>query len=502
MKILIVDDNRDFCSTLADVVRTQGWEAEVRNSPEAALAYLDTHSREVGLMLLDIEFGSESNMTGIDVLSQSVRSYPSIPIIMISGKGTIETAVKATKLGALNFIDKSVLSNERLIDVLTSAMERVRADRSNEELARIMETQGIIGRSPAMMDVADKVLRYGRTDLNVLITGETGTGKKLVAHALHSVSKRAKYQFITVDIPNIPRDLFQSELFGHVKGAFSGAMDNKRGLFHQAHKGTLFLDEIGDMPLELQANLLLPMEQKAVRRVGSVETEVVDSRFVSATDRDLLKGMSEGRFREQLYHRLRECEVYIPSLKERIEDIPLIAEHYLVKHNREMSDTKSIASAAIEYLQEYDWPGNIRELASVLRVALQTNASDQLEITDLHRVLRRSAAERGKPAPVAAAVAFDNSANPSARPEFDNAPIGSNGSTSAPTTSGQGHDLSEDRSLRDDLAMVDKLKIEKTLERTSGNVSKAAAILGVSRETLHNKIRKYGIDVQGFRART
>lgn len=502
MKILIVDDNRDFCSTLADVVRTQGWEAEVRNSPEAALAFLATHNREVGLMLLDIEFGSESNMTGIDVLSQSVRSYPSIPIIMISGKGTIETAVKATKLGALNFIDKSVLSNERLIDVLTSAMERVRADRSNEELARIMETQGIIGRSPAMMDVADKVLRYGRTDLNVLITGETGTGKKLVAHALHSVSKRSKYQFITVDIPNIPRDLFQSELFGHVKGAFSGAMDNKRGLFHQAHKGTLFLDEIGDMPLELQANLLLPMEQKAVRRVGSVETEVVDSRFVSATDRDLLKGMSEGRFREQLYHRLRECEVYIPSLKERIEDIPLIAEHYLVKHNREMSDSKSIASAAIEYLQEYEWPGNIRELASVLRVALQTNASDQLEITDLHRVLRRSAAERGKPAPVATAVAYDNHANQSARPDFDNAPMGNNGTASASTTSSQGHDLSEDRSLRDDLAMVDKLKIEKTLERTSGNVSKAAAILGVSRETLHNKIRKYGIDVQGFRART
>jgi len=354
-----------------------------------------------------------------------------------------------------------------------------------------------------MMDVADKVLRYGRTDLNVLITGETGTGKKLVAHALHTVSKRSKYQFITVDIPNIPRDLFQSELFGHVKGAFSGAMDNKRGLFHQAHKGSLFLDEIGDMPLELQANLLLPMEQKAVRRVGSVETEVVDSRFISATDRDLLRAMSEGRFREQLYHRLRECEVYIPSLKERIEDIPLIAEHYLVKHNREMSDNKSIASAAVEYLQEYEWPGNIRELASVLRVALQTNASDQLEITDLHRVLRRSAAERGKPVPVSSPVAFDNSANTSApTAQQPSAPNGSNGTPQATTASGQGHDLSEDRSLRDDLAMVDKLKIEKTLERTSGNVSKAAAILGVSRETLHNKIRKYGIDVQGFRART
>ena len=188
-------------------------------------------------------------------------------------------AVKATKLGALNFIDKSSLTNDRLVGVLHAAMERVRADRSNDELRRIMETHGLIGRSAPMLDVADKILRYGRTDLNVLITGETGTGKKLVAHALHSVSRRGKHPFVTVDIPNIPRDLFQSELFGHTKGAFSGAMENKRGLFHQAHKGTLFLDEIGDMPLELQANLLLPVEQKGVRRVGSVETEEVDMSF-------------------------------------------------------------------------------------------------------------------------------------------------------------------------------------------------------------------------------
>ena len=344
-------------------------------------------------MLLDIEFGSESSMTGIDVLGRSIREYPSIPIIMISGKGTIETAVKATKLGALNFIDKSSLTNDRLVAVLTSAMERVKADSSNEELRRVVEGQGIIGRSAIMMEVADKILRYGRTDLNVLITGETGTGKKLVAHALHGVSRRSKHPFITVDIPNIPRELFQSELFGHMKGAFSGAMDTKRGLFHQAHKGTLFMDEIGDMPLELQANLLLPMEQKAVRRVGSVETEEVDIRFVSATDRDLIASMGDGRFREQLYHRLRECEIYIPSLRERIEDVPLIVEHYIAKHNKEMGDQKTVSSAAVEYLQQYQWPGNVRELASVLRVALQTMSNDQLEITDLHRILKRSSSQ-------------------------------------------------------------------------------------------------------------
>jgi len=484
MKILIVDDNRDFSATIADVVRGEGFNAEVRNSPEQALAFLEDHHRDVGLMLLDTEFGSESSMTGIDVLGRSIREYPSIPVIMISGKGTIETAVKATKLGALNFIDKSSLTNERLIGVLHSAMERVKTDSSNDELRRVMEAQGIIGKSAAMMDVADKVMRYGRTDLNVLITGETGTGKKLVAHALHNVSRRAKHPFITVDIPNIPRDLFQSELFGHMKGAFSGAMETRKGLFHQANKGSLFMDEIGDMPLDLQANLLLPMEQKAVRRVGSVETDDVDIRFISATDRDLIASMAEGRFREQLYHRLRECEVYIPALRERMEDIPVIVEHYIAKHNKEMGDRKTVSAAAIEYLQQYPWPGNVRELSSVLRVALQTMSSDELEVADVHRNLHRSASQSSTRIVVA-------------QPAY---PVQSTVADQPAKSSGD-IDLDEDRSLKDDLAMVDKMKIEKTLERTKGNVSKAAAILDVSRETLHNKIRKYEIDVAAFRTK-
>jgi len=319
--------------------------------------------------------------------------------------------------------------------------------------------------------------------LNVLITGETGTGKKLVAQALHGVSRRAKHPFITVDIPNIPRDLFQSELFGHVKGAFSGAMENKRGLFHQAHKGSLFLDEIGDMPLNLQANLLLPLEQKAVRRVGSVETEEVDIRFVSATDRDLVAAMAEGRFRDQLYHRLRECEIYIPSLRERTEDISLIAEHYLAKHNRELEDNKTIAPAAMDYLLEYPWPGNVRELVSVLRVALQTIGGDQLEVSDLHRILRR--APTASPSSVARKLPAEAAPLPT--------------SVTVDKSDDEAVDLSNDLSLKDEMARMDQLKVEKTLERTSGNVSKAAAILGVSRETLHNKIRKYEIEVQSYR---
>lgn len=486
MKILIVDDNRDFCGTLADVVEELGYESEVRHSPENALELLETRSSEIGLMLLDIEFGSESKLTGLDILEQSIRHYPSIPVVMISGKGTIDTAVRATKLGAINFIDKSSLTNERLVGVITSAMERVAANRDNSELRKVIEGQGIIGRSKLMMDVADMVLRYGRTGLNVLITGETGTGKKLVANAIHGVSRRSKHPIITVDIPNIPRDLFQSELFGHVKGAFSGAMENKRGLFHQAHKGSLFLDEIGDMPLALQANLLLPLEQKAVRRVGSVETEEVNIRFISATDRDLVAAMGEGRFRDQLYHRLRECEIYIPSLRERSEDVPHIVEHYLSKHNSEMDDNKTIAPAAMDYLTEYPWPGNVRELASVLRVALQTLSSDQLEVTDLDRILKRSPTSPGTKT---VTTEGERGAPKLSRP------------AAAAANDDESVDISNDRSLKDDLARMDQLKIEKTLERSNGNVSKSAAILGVSRETLHNKIRRYGIDVKAYRGK-
>lgn len=459
----MVDDNVDFCATLADIIGDLGWQSHQCNSPEDALAYLEQHFRTLSMLLLDIEF-TTSALSGIDVLAQVGRAYPAIPVVMISGKGTIENAVKATKLGAVNFIEKSSLSHTKLKEVLTSTVERLIAKSENQELLRIIESQGIVGKSKAMMSVADKVLRYGKTDLNVLITGETGTGKKLVAQALHSVSRRNKYPLVTVDIPNIPRELFQSELFGHVKGAFSGALETKKGLFHQANKGTLFMDEIGDLPIELQANLLLPIEERTVRRVGSVEQETVDLRFVSATDRELLDAIKNSRFREQLYHRLRECEIQLPPLRERREDVPFIVERYVHKHNNDHGEVKVISAAAIEYLQDHPWPGNVRELVSTVRVALQTVSDDSVEVSDLHRII-------------------------------------SNGRQDDSTAGGRQFAISTERTLRDDIARADRMKIEATLERCKGNVSKASALLGISRETLHNKIRRYGINTHDFRSK-
>lgn len=460
MKILIADDNRDFCTTLADIISSEGWSCDICNDPEEVLTYLARHHASISMMLLDIEF-NHPTLTGLDVLAQSMRKYPRIPIVMITGVGTIETAVKATQLGAVNFIPKSSISEEKLKEVLYTAMERVNAQTASEEIDEVMRENGIIGTSKAMRSVADNIYRYGRTELSVLITGETGTGKKLVAQALHSVSRRSGNRLITVDIPNIPASLFQSELFGHVKGAFSDAREDKSGMFQQANKGTLFLDEIGDLTPELQPNLLLPIEEKTVRRLGSVQPERIDVRVISATDKNLLEAIREGRFREQLYHRLRECEIHLPPLRERREDIPLIVEYYVSRHNEQMEEQKFLSAAALEFIQDLSWRGNIRELANLIRVVLQTTTNDRVEISDISRVAPPTLVE-----------------TPSSPTEvmFDS------GNT-----------------LREDVTLLNKLKIQDTLQKCSGNVSKASAVLGISRETLHNRIKKYEIDVQQYR---
>lgn len=462
MNVLIVDDNRDFADTIADIVRTFGYDSYIIEEPEACLKYLERQSKNIGVMLLDIEFGPGAGMNGLDVLEQCRRNYPGLPIVMISGKGTIETAVRATKLGAINFIEKSVVNKDKIGDVVRSAFEKFSTIGEAREIQKFLQSHGIYGKSKILLEIGDSIIRFGRTDLNVLISGETGTGKKLAAKAIHAVSRRSKYPFVTVDIPNIPRELFQSELFGHNKGSFSGAVDTKKGLFHKANHGTLFLDEIGDLSLELQSNLFIPIEEKYVRKVGSIETEEIDVRFISATDKDLVHAMKESKFREQLYHRLRECEIYVPPLRERPEDIHEITEFYLQMHNMEYGETKYFAPGVIDYLQEQPWYGNVRELSSVIKVALQTGTSERVEVSEVHKILSKG---------------FSTLKSQTISDEI----------------------ISFERTLKEDLAIADKKKIETTLGKCNGNVSKAAAMLGISRETLHNKIRKYDINVVIFR---
>lgn len=464
MQVLIVDDNIDFCTTIAEIVGSLGYKTHTSNTPSDAMNFLDRNHKHIGCVFLDIEFGTNEKLTGLDVLEFSRKRFPSIPVIMISGKGSIETAVRATRLGAMNFIEKSIVSKDKIKNVLDSAMEKMNEQDDTKVIHRFLESCGILGKSKKLFEVGDNIIRFGRTDLNILITGETGTGKKLVAKAIHSISKRTRSEMITVDIPNIPKEIFQSELFGHIKGSFTGATETKIGLFQKANKSTLFLDEIGDLPLDLQANLLLPIEERTVRKIGSTEQEHVDIRFVSATDKDLVTAMKEGKFREQLYHRLRECEINIPPLRERKEDIPDIVNYYTQLHNEQYNDGKIISPSALDFIQEQQWFGNIRELYSVLRVTLQTAKSEEIDVKDINKMLKQNGV--------------------------------------SPATVGKVIEISySDRTLKEDIEEVDKKKIENTLDKVLGNVSKAAAQLGVSRETLHNKIRKYSIEIDTFRSK-
>ncbi|HRP02294.1 MAG TPA: sigma-54 dependent transcriptional regulator [Candidatus Kapabacteria bacterium] len=460
MKILIADDNIEFSGTMSDLVESFGYKTAITNTPSSAIDYYFKNNNQLMAVFLDIEFGANEELDGLDLLEKFRKFNPTIPTVMISGKGTIESAVRATKLGAANFIEKSLITKDRVQGLLESLFGN-NHNEQNETLIKFLNSNGIIGKSKAILDMGDAVVRYGRTDLNILITGETGTGKKLVAKAIHAISRRAKSSFITVDIPNITKELFQSELFGHIKGSFTGATETKKGLFHEANKGTLFLDEIGELPVELQSNLFLPLEEKYIRKVGSTQQEDIDIRFVSATDKNLINSIKDGRFREQLYHRLRECEIELPSLEKRKEDIPEIVEYYLQKHNIDYSDNKLFSPSSIEFLTEQSWPGNVRELSSTIKRVCQTTQKEQIETNDIIK-------------------------NLGPRKEFSISIQGS---------------YSEGLTLKEDAEKHNKFKIEETLKTCNGNVSKSAALLGVSRETLHNKIKKYDIDTQQYRVK-
>jgi DNA-binding NtrC family response regulator len=479
MKILLADDNREFCATIGDIIAAEGWQYDARHNPGDALEYLRLNHENVALLLLDVDF-NHPTLTGLDVLAESRKLYPRIPVVMISGTGSFGTAVQATKIGAENFIPKSDISREKLKEVLYAAMERVNVSTANVELMRFMADNGLVGRSRAMVEVAENILRYGRTELTVLVTGETGTGKKIVARALHAASRRAKGNFVTVDIPNIPQTLFQSELFGHTKGAFSGAGDEKIGLFQQANQGTLFLDEIGDLALEMQASLLLPIDNKVVKRLGSVREESVNVRIVSATDRNLTDAIKEKRFRDQLYHRLRECEIQLPPLRDRREDIPLIVEYYTKQHNQEMGEQRVVSIGTVEMLQSLEWEGNVRQLASLMRRVLQTATRDMIEVADIVRN-DPSIANIKPSVPVSAVL--------QASSELAAMPLSSSS------------DAANGLTMREYEDELKKQKLIATLTELNGNVTKVASRLEVSRETIHQWLKKYNLESGQFKKR-
>jgi two-component system, NtrC family, nitrogen regulation response regulator NtrX len=361
-KILVIDDERPIRNALKDILEYEKF--IVAEAPDGLEGLEILKKGPYDLVLCDIKM---PKMDGIDVLEKILEIQPDIPVIMISGHADIDTAVGAIKKGAYDFIAKPLDLNRLLITV-RNALERQSLVTETKVLKRkISKTFEMIGESGAIKQIKDMIDRVAQTEARVLITGENGTGKELVARHLHEKSNRAGGAFVEVNCAAIPSELIESELFGHEKGAFTSAIKQRKGSFEQAHGGTLFLDEIGDMSLSAQAKVLRALQESKVMRVGGEKELQVDVRVIAATNKNLQKEIEKGNFREDLYHRLSVIVIQVPSLNQRKEDIPMLAEHFLKQICGEYGmAVKKITNEAIAELQKYEWTGNIREFRNVI----------------------------------------------------------------------------------------------------------------------------------------
>jgi len=433
-RILVVDDEPETALVIERMARSFGHDVAVAGSAEEALQRFDEGGIDV--VLTDLHLGT---VDGLALLRSLHDRAPDVPVVLVTGRATVDSAMEAIHAGAYEYLDKP-LSLPALGRVLSRAIEK-RAHALASRAAGPLPPaplENVAGRSPAMLEVFKTVARVAPGRTSVLIFGESGTGKELVARALHRLSPRAERPFVPVNVSAIPEGLLESELFGHVRGAFTGATATRRGLFDEADGGTLFLDEIGDLSAALQAKLLRALQEQRIKPVGGNEEHPVDVRLVAATHRDLEAMVRAGRFREDLFYRLNVIAISLPPLRERREDIPVLVEHFLGRHERDTGlRAPALSSEALAALKAYDWPGNVRELENVLQRAV---------LLSTHGTIGPDAL----PPAIVSGV----------RPQVSGAPF-------AP--------------LRD---MVDAYVLQ-VLEHTRGNRSEAARILGISRRTLH-----------------
>jgi DNA-binding NtrC family response regulator len=397
--ILVIDDEPNILTTVRRSLELEGYSVEVAGSGAAGLAKLVEH--DVDLILLDVMMPGE---TGLEVLPKLRAAKPESIVVMMSGNATIDTAVQATKGGAHDFIEKP-LSGDKLLITVQNALAYARLQSEHQrQRGRVRADFAMIGRGAAMRVIFDKVAKTAPTTGRVLITGENGTGKELVARAVHDHSKRADGPFVKLNCAAIPSELIESELFGHEKGAFTGATQQRRGKFELADGGTLFLDEIGDMNPSAQAKVLRVLQENELERVGGHETIKVDVRVVAATNKNLADEIAAGRFREDLYYRLAVVPIELPPLRARREDIPQLVEHFLEQvcadNGRRL---KKVASGAMTLIMQHDWPGNVRELKNVVeRLAILTGDAEVITEADVGDALPRVKAvksefQRGTP---------------------------------------------------------------------------------------------------------
>jgi two-component system, NtrC family, response regulator HydG len=446
-KVLVVDDQRNMRVTTAMVLRDAGFAVAEAEDGAAAIAALGAESFDV--VLTDVRMGA---VDGMEVLRVSQEVAPTTQVIVMTAYGTIEAAVEAIRRGAYDYIAKPFKEDELLLRV-QKAVEKRRLLGEVSLLRREFQDryalQHIVGRSAALRDLLDRVVRVAPTDATVLVTGESGTGKELVARALHANSRRAQKPFIPVNCAAITETLLESELFGHARGAFTGATRARRGLFEEASGGTLFIDEIGETAVGFQAKLLRAMQEGEIRRVGESAPVHVDVRIVAASNQDLKAAVVARRFREDLYYRLNVVPLRVPPLRERREDIPLLVQHFLEQYARRTGERRTMSAAAMEKLLDYPWPGNVRELENMVEQAAALSATAVLSAAD---------------------VRFE-----------------------APPPQGS----AAPQSLAEAVEEAERRTIAAALVHCGGDLSRVARELAVSSTTLWRKMRRLGLKAHG-----
>lgn len=458
--ILVVDDERSICELLEITFRKEGHRVEVAHSVEAAKRKLESGIFDI--IISDIRMPGEG---GVDLLKFTKEIAPNTFFLLVTGVPTVETAIAAINSGA----DRYVIKDHELVDQLRRAVREVfeslkwkkEAGYLRRELRRLTGLDNIVGQSPKMRAIFDLIQTVAPQASRVLITGESGTGKELVARAIHENSLRAQAPFITINCGAFPESLLESELFGYMKGAFTGANENRRGLFQAADGGTLFMDEIGNMSLTMQVRLYRVLQEGKVRPIGSTDETDVDVRIIAATNKDFEKEIAEGRFREDLYYRLSVIPIQLPSLHERREDIPLLARHFLERFRKTMEKPiEGISPEAMSKLESYDWPGNVRELENTMERAVALETGTQISL----RVLPDRVAGNAPPSALLSSTGEGAQEFPVAGVDFES-----------------------------EIARTEKQYLQMALEKSDGVRTRAADLLKISYRSFRHYAKKHGL---------
>jgi DNA-binding NtrC family response regulator len=448
-KVLLVDDEAKIREILKLVLEKEGYQVHTSKNGSEALSALENEYFDV--MITDLKM---PKMDGLELMREIKQKGIKVNVVFITAYADIKDAVEAIKLGAFDYLEKN-FKMEELLSVIKGAVKEQKMIGENESLKKKLAEHdsffGIIGESPKIKEIKDLIIKIANSQASVLLTGESGTGKEMFARAIHMCSKRKNKPFVAINCAALPQTLLESELFGYEKGAFTGALKQKKGKFEQANEGTIFLDEIGEMNIQTQSKLLRVLQEREYERVGGLETIKIDIRVITATNRDLEEAIKAGDFREDLYYRINVIPIHIPPLRERREDIPLLAEYFLKKFNVDYrKNIELISMEVIDIFMEYDWPGNIRELKNVIERAVAI-AEPDVDILMPHHL----------------------------RPQL--------------ICPKKEKDLLE---IQDGLSLADfeKYYIYNTLKKVNWNKSKAAQILGINRQTLYNKMRELNIE--------